>query len=185
MGVGVLDHSVHTAQEIAIRAGRLRRVERVQDRFVVLVDQHRDGPTVLSVERFEHRREPLRPRAVLRRNTRPPLHSIELRHQIRVQRARFQETAAREAQPQHGVAYRPVPLVVNGQPAEQSLVSLEQFAERVQKEALSEAPRAGKEVVGSFINEATQKRGLVDIVVPPFPDLSESLNTDGQLASGW
>ena len=85
MRVGVLDDPVDPAQEVAVRAGDIRRVERVQDGFVVFVDQHRDGPSGLPVKGFDQCREPLGAAPVFGSHTRPAFHGVELRHEIRVQ----------------------------------------------------------------------------------------------------
>ena len=55
--------------------------------------------------------------------------------------ARFLEVAAAEAQAHHGMANRPVPVAVDGEPLEQRLAALEQLLQRVQEQALPEAPR--------------------------------------------
>ena len=74
MRVAVLDGRVDAAQVVAVGAGHLRRVQRVQDRLVVLV-QHRDGAPGLSVPQMA---EPLGPREVCRRHSRLTLDGIQL-----------------------------------------------------------------------------------------------------------
>ena len=82
------------------------------------------------------------------------------------------------------MARGPVPLVVNVQSPEQLPAAPEQFAERVQEEALPEALRAGKEVVLALVEEPADVGRLVDVVVAAVTDLPEGLDADGELASG-
>ena len=143
MRVAVVDGRVDAAQVVAVGAGHLRRVQRVQDRLVVLVDQHRDGAPGLSVQRFHQMAEPLGPREVCRRHSRPTLDGIQLGHQVGVRGAGLFEVAAAEADVKDGMANRPIPMIVNVEPLEQPLVALEQLLARVQEQAL--AKRRGRD----------------------------------------
>ena len=92
--------------------------------------------------------------------------------------------AAAEAQAHNRMTNRPVPATVNGQPPEQRLVALEQLLDRVQEQALAEAPGAREDVVLALVDQPRDAGGLVDAVVVPFPDLPERLDADRQSASG-
>ena len=59
VGVAVLDDRIDAAQEIAVRAGDLRQFEGVQNRLVVLVDQHRDPLSGLLVQQLQEMSESL------------------------------------------------------------------------------------------------------------------------------
>ena len=51
--VAGLDGAVQAAQKVAVGAGRVRRLECVEDRLVVLVHQHHDPLPALLVERLD------------------------------------------------------------------------------------------------------------------------------------
>jgi len=70
------------------------------------------------------------------------LYGTQPGHRLLVQVARLLEVAAAKAQPQHRMAHRPIPLIVNGQPLKQRLVALKQFLERIEKQALAKPTRA-------------------------------------------
>ena len=142
MRVAVLDDRVKAAQKIAVGAGDLRRLQRVQNRLVVLVDQHRDGLSGLLVQSFQHSRETTGGRGVLGNDRRAAFDGGELLHEARLHVARLLEVAATEAQAQDGMAHRPIPAVVDRKPFEQRLVALEQLLARIQEQALAKAPRA-------------------------------------------
>ena len=83
--VGVLDDPIDTAQEVAVRACYIRRVERIEDGLVVFVDQDRNGPSGLAVKGLDECREPLGTGAARRSHSRPAFHGVELRHEVREQ----------------------------------------------------------------------------------------------------
>ena len=91
--IGLLDDRVEPAKVVAVGARDLRFVQRVQDRLVVLVDQHRDRPSGLFVEYFQEMPESFGSRGVLRRHIFPSFNRIQLRHQVRVEIARLLEMA--------------------------------------------------------------------------------------------
>ena len=157
---------------------------RVQHGLVVLVDQHHHALPGPTVQGFKQVREPLGADPVGGRNAALPLDRVELRHQAGRDVARLVEVPAAEAEPQHRVAHGPVPAVVDRQTGEQGLVAFEQLLQRVQEQALAEAPRARQEVVRSLIEQPAQVRGLVDVVAALLADRPEGLDADGQSASG-
>ncbi len=65
----------------------------------------------------------------------------ELFHHVRLQEALLFEVAAAKVEAHDGIANRPVPLVVDMKPFEQRLIALEQFLQRVQKQAFAKATR--------------------------------------------
>ena len=82
------------------------------------------------------------------------------------------------------MAHRPVPPLVNGQPLKQRLVALEQFLERIDKQALAKAARTRQEVVLALGDQSPDVGGLIDVVVGFFANLAKGLNADGQFALG-
>ena len=184
VGIAVLDHRVEAAQKVPVRPGDLRYGECIQDRLVVLVHQNHHPLPGLTVQCFQKTGEAFRRGGVFADHPRPALNGVQLRHQVPVQVARLLEVAVAEAEPQHGVTHRPVPASVDGQPLEQRLAALEELLQRVQEQALAEAPRAGQEVVGAFLDQPLDVGGLVDVVAALLADGAEGLDSDGQLALG-
>ena len=183
MGVAILDDRVEPAQEVAVGAGDLRRVQRVQNRLVVLVHQDDRPLPGLGARRPYQMPEAFRGRVVAGRDAELLLQDVELGHQVDVQVARFLEVAAAEAEAQHRMAHRPVPAVVDGEPFEQRLVALEQLLAGVEEQALAEAPRTREEVVSALVEQPANVGGLVHVVALVLADRSESLHAEGQLAS--
>ena len=72
-------------------------------------------------------------------------------------------SAAAEVEPHDRVAHRTVPAVVDMQPREQRLVTLEQFLQRVEEQALAEAAGTRQEVVTAFAEQACDVRRLVHV----------------------
>ena len=184
MGVAILDDRVDAAHEIAVGPRHVGHFQRVQDRLVVLVHQHRDRLPGRAVQRFQELTETSGNRGVVRREAGAALDGGQLLRQPRLHLPRFAEVAAAEAQMHHRVANGPVPPVVDVEPSEQRLVPLEQFLQRVQEQALAEAPRAGEKVVRPLREQCVHMGGLVHVVAVPLPERAERLNADGQSASG-
>ena len=182
-GVAVLDDRVEAAEEVAVGPGHLRRVQCVENRLVVLVHQDRDRPTSALVQRPYQVSETGRRGVMVNDDLRFLFQDLQLVHYFLVQVARFPEVATAEAEAQHGMAHRPVPPVVDGEPLEQRLVALEQLLARVQEQALAEAPRARQEIVLALVEQPPDIGGLVDVVAVALPDLAEGLDADGQFAS--
>ncbi len=88
-----------------------------------------------------------------------------------------------EAEPDHRMPDRPVPVSVYVQAPEQFLAALEQFPQGIDQKALAEPARTGQEIEIPRVYEPPDERGLVDIVAVPFPDSPEGLYTDGELAT--
>ena len=160
-----------------------RRVQRVENRLVVLVHQDRDRPTSALVQRPYQVSETGRRGVMVSDDLRFLFQDLQLVHYFLVQVARFPEVATAEAEAQHGMPHRPVPPVVYGEPLEQRLVALEQLLAGIEEQALAEAPRARQEVVLSLVEQLPNVSGLVHVVAVPLPDLAEGLHADGQLAS--
>ena len=183
MGVAGLDDRVQSPQIVAVGTGHLRDFQGVQNRFVVLVDQHHRPLPGALVQPFQQRREPPGHGPVVGAEARAPLGRIELLHDVGFQVARILEVAGPEVEPHHGIAHRPVPMPVDVEPFEQGLVALEQLLQRVEEQALAEAPRAGEKVVGTAVEQAPDVRRLVDVVAVVLTNLAEGLDADGQLAA--
>ena len=98
----------------------------------------------LAVQLLQEVTETSGDRGVVRREAGSALDGGQLLRQARLHLARFLGVAAAEAQSHHRMANRPVPPVVDVEPREQRLVPLEQVLQRIQKQALPEAPRAGQ-----------------------------------------
>ena len=181
VGVAGLDDRVQPLQIVPVGAGHLRDFQGVQNRFVVLVDQHhRPLPGVL-VQPFQQRRKPSGRGPVIGTETRAPLGRIELLHGVGFEMARILEVTGPEVEPHHRMAYRPVPMPVDVEPFEQGLVALEQLLQGVEEQALAEAPRAGEKVVRPAIEHAPDVRRLVDVIAVVLANLAEGLDADGEL----
>jgi len=179
VGVAVLDDRVEAAEEVTVGAGDLRRVQCVENRLVVLVDQDRDRPTSALVQRPYQVSETGRRGVMVSDDLRFLFQDLQLVHHFPVQVARFLEVATAEAEAQHGMPHRPVPPVVDGEFLEQRLVALEQLLAGVEEQALAEAPRARQEVVLGLVEQPTDIGGLVHVVAVLLPDLAEGLHADG------
>ena len=143
VGVGRLDGRIQPVQEIAVGAGDVRRTQGVQNRFVVLVHQHRDTLSGALVQHLQQAPETGVRGVVGGRDVRSALDGVELRHHVLAQSVGIAETTAPEVEPHHGTAHGPVPVRVDGEALEQGFVALEQLVQRVQEQALAETPRAG------------------------------------------
>ena len=182
--VARLDCGIQAPQIVAIGPGHLRCLERVQDRLVVLVDQHHYRVPGLPLQRADQMTKADRRSVVARLDTRRLRGIVQLRRHVLVKPARFLVAPGAEVEPQDGMARGPVPVVVNLEPLEQRLVALEQLLDRVQEQALAEAPRARQEIVLPFTDQPPEIGGLVDVVALCFPNLAEGLHADRQPASG-
>ena len=180
--VAVLDRRVQPAQMVSVGAGDLRRIQGVEDRFVVLVHQHGDTPARALVQRLQQVPETGVRGVVAGRDSRPALDGVELRHHVLAQAFGIAETTAAEAQPYYGMTHGPVPVLVDGKALEQGLVAFEQLVQGVEEQTLAEAPRAGKEVVLPILHHPPRPGRLVDVVVALLADFAERLYPDGQLA---
>ena len=174
-----------TANAATLRSLRIRLRRRIQDGPVVLVHQHRHPLPGALVQRLDQVGEAFRPGGVRWcADARAPLHPVQLRRQVRVEMAGLGEVPSAEVEPHDGMAYRPVPAVVDGETPEQRLVALEQLLEGVHEQALAETTRAGQEVMGALVHQAPCVGGLVHVVPALLADRAEGLDTDGQLALG-
>ena len=183
--VRVLDHPVQPAQKVAVGARHVRRVhQRVQDRLVVLVDQHGHPLPGMRMHRSEQMCEPLRRGGVTGGHARLFRRALQLRHHARLQMRGLREAAAAEAQSHHRMALRPLVAAVDVEPREQLLAALEQLLQGVQEQALAEPPWPRQEVVRSLVEEPFDIRRLVHVVAVLLAQLAERLDADGQPASG-
>ena len=182
--VAVLDHSVQAAQEVAIGARQFPILQRVQDRLVVLVDQHHHALPGLPVQGADQVSEPLRCGLVAGSHARLDLNVIQLRRQVGVQIAVRREVAAAEAEPHHRMASRPSPALLDVQTREQLLAALEQLPQRVQEQALPEPPRTGQKVVLALVEQPLHVGRLVHVVAVQFAQFAEVLDAERQSAAG-
>ena len=185
--VTVLDDRVQPPQILPVRPRDLRILQRIQNRLVVLVNQHYH---LLSRALVQQRQQVAKAggRGVVAhldiRRARKP---VELRHRLAVKMARLGEVPAAEAQPHHRVTHRPVPVPVQRQPLEQCLLPLERRPQRVEEQTLPEPPRTREKVVRALLDQAPDERRLVNVVAPVLANPAKGLNANGQLASrhGW
>ena len=182
MRVAVLDDRVQPAQEVAVGARHVGRVQHVEDRLVVLVDQHHDPPAGAFVQRLQQMPETGRRGLAAGGNPKRPLQVAQPRRRLPRELAGFAEVTAAEAEADDGMADRPVPPVVNLKASEQGFGPLEQLLDGVEQQALAEPPRARQEVVLAPVDQSSDIGGLVDVVVALFADLAERLDADRQLA---
>ena len=179
--VAGLDGAVQAAQKVAVGAGCVRRLERVEDRLVVLVHQHHDPLSALLVERLDQSCQSAGKRCVGAGESGPPFGGRHLIRDLRRQGVRSGEVAAAEVEPQHRMTHRPVPVVMDGQTFEQRPVAFEELLQRIHQQALPEAPGARQEKVLARVDEPPQPGGLVHVVVAARPNLAEGLDPDRQL----
>ena len=67
-------------------------------------------------------------------------------------------------------------------PLEQLPAALEQLLQRVEEQALAEAPRARQEVMRAFLDQLQGVAGLVHVVAVALPEIAETLDADRQQA---
>ena len=115
----VLDHTVESPQVVAVRPRQFRVFERVQDRLVILVDEHNHLLAGLLAKTAEQNLQTIRPVHVLRCriDAGVAFDDRELGSDIARQIAGFVVLGA-EAQPQYREFVLPVPAVVDIQTAE-------------------------------------------------------------------
>ena len=169
--------AVEAAQVVAVGARHLGNLQRVQDRLVVLVDQHHDRLPGLAVQHLQQRAEASRGADLAGGNAHFVFDTLQLESHVLVQTGGLLEAAGGEVEAHHRMALRPVVCGVEVEPCEQFLAALEHFLEGVQEQALAEAARPRQEVVRAFVEQALEGR-LVDVVTVPFPQLAERLQAD-------
>ena len=182
MRISVLDDRVEAAEVIAVGAGDLRRLQRIQNRLVVLVDQHRNALTGSLVQRLDQVAEAGRRGVGAIGDRRVIFHRLQPIHHLRPQVARPLEVASAKAQTQDGMANRPVPAVMDGKPVEQCLTALEQLLRGIEEQALAEPARARQEEVLALVQQPPDKGRLVHVVAIILADLAERLDADGEPA---
>ena len=162
--VARLDHAVQSEQVVAIGKRRVRFRKRVQDRLVVLVHKHHGAPARFPVQGFQQVCKASRRGQVLGRHAQAPFGGGELLHHVRFEHSPLRETAAAEVEPHYGVAFRPVPAIVDMEPGELRLVALEQLLDGVQEQALTEPAGTRQEVVLAAVDQSRDVIGLVHVV---------------------
>ena len=103
-----------------------------------------------------------------------------MRHHVLWQRRWLLEGAAAEAQSHHRVTLRPVVPVVDVQPGEQRLAAREELLQRVQEQALAEAPRPRQKVVRTLVDQSFEVGRFVHVVAVLLPQRAEGLDADWQ-----
>ena len=184
MGVAGLDGRVEAAQVVPVGPGHVGLIQGVQDRLVVFVNQHDNGPASLPVQRPDQVAEASRRGVVTGADTGCFLLVFQLCHHILVQIPRLAGAPSAKVEPHDGIPYGPVPVLVDVQPLEQGFVALEELLAGVEEQALAEAPRPGEEVMLAPVNQPANVHGLVDVVAVLLADLAEGLNAYGEPASG-
>ena len=184
MGVAGLDHRVQALQVVPVGPRDARLLQGVQNRLVVLVDQHCDLLPGLLMQSLGQVGEALRPGVVDRVDSGASLSAAELRHQARFHVARYLEVAAAEVEPHDRMPHRPVPTIKGRQPLEKLAAALEKFLQRVEEQALAEAPWAREEVMLALLRHAQRVGGLVHVVAATRADITEGLEPDRQEAPG-
>ena len=180
-----LDHRIQVAQPVAHLSRHLRPGQVVQDRLVVLIDQHHHPLPVKQSRLFDQRAETAGNRA---------LHEFADTQALRVVGEQIVDSLIErrptlhhpfgKADPDHRIAHRPIPATVAMQPAKQRLVAREQFPQRIDEQALAEPTRARQEVVLALGDQTQRKTGLVDVIAVVLADLAKGLDADGQLLAG-
>ena len=181
--VVALQDRVESAERTAHGLRRLQIANFVQDRLVVLVDQHDDRPT-LVVKPGDHPLEGA-PRLVgIASGQRYPVPVApvgKLRHEVLLEARDVPHVHRAHVEPQHGCGalglLRHPPL--GGQALEQLDLPPEHRIERRERQRLAEPPRAGQEVTVR-VYKFHQPRRLVHIKMPPLPQHLEALDAYGQ-----
>ena len=119
VGVTRLDHAIQAAQVVAVGARHLRHLQRIQDRLVILVHQHRDRLPRLPVQFLQQTAQAARCADPAGRNAHLVLDTLQLEHHVLVQIRGLLEAAAGEVQPHHRMADGPIPGVVDVQSGQQ------------------------------------------------------------------
>ena len=182
VSIAELERAVKPAQEVAICAGNILRMQRIKDRLVILVDEHDHSLACLLMERVDEVAHPCRRRVVVSLDARDCGEILELGDNLLAQQRRGRVTSAAEVEPEHRMAGRPVPSAVDVEAAKQVLAPLEKFLESIHQQALAEAARAGKKVMFATPDQLVQVRRLVDVVVALLAYLAEGLDANRQLA---
>ena len=178
--IAELEVGVQPAQGVAVVFGKVRRVERIQDRLVVLVHEHHHPLPAALVQGPEQVSETPRRGVVAALDRNRPFDGVQLLHQVRAQAARFPEALPTEVQPYHRMAHRPVPVLVDGKSLEELLAAFEQLLQGIQEQALAEPARARQKVVLAVVDQPQGVGCLVDVVAALLADLAEGLDADGQ-----
>lgn len=180
MRVGVLEHAVEVLEPVTQLPGGFRFEKVVEDRLVVLIDQHHHPLTTVPMRLLDQLAKTACDGAVLQRDAQRLGFGPQQFGDMQIKRFTAVQHAIGEAQTNHRMLHLPVPLVVDIEPLEQRLAALEQAAQGVEQQALAEAPRPGEEVVAALFHQPMEHWRLVDIVVATLAQLVEGLNTDGQ-----
>ena len=109
--VARLDCGIQAPQIVAVGPGHLRGLERIQDRLVVLVDQHHYRVPGLPLQRADQMTKADRRSVVARLDTRRLRGIVQLRRHVLVKPARFLVAPGAEVEPQDGMAVRLSPLL--------------------------------------------------------------------------
>ena len=182
MGVAILDRRVQSAQFIPVAACDFGHLKGIQDRIVVLVDQHYNPLSDLGVQSADEVVEALRAGLVTQLHSGAPANAVQLRSQVDMQVARALEVPLAEAKAHDGMTDGPVPALVGAQSLEECPIALEQLLQRVQEEALAEASRPRQKVMRPLLDKPQGKSGLVDITAAVLAELAERLDPYGQPA---
>ena len=182
--VVALQDRVESAERTAHGLRRLQIANFVQDRLVVLVDQHDDRPT-LVVKPGDHPLEGA-PRLVgIASGQRYPVPAApvgKLRHEVLLEACDVPHIHRAHVEPQHGRwalgLLRHPPL--GGQALEQLDLPPEHRIERRERQRLAEPPRAGQEVPSSARDDFLKPMGLVNIEQPIPAQHLEALDAYGQ-----
>jgi hypothetical protein len=182
MGILPLDRRVEVLQALAQRGGLVDIGDVVEDRLVVFVDQHDHALAGRLVGADDQLGEAAGDALVASQQHAEALDSPPGARGSRMSSAsRLVEHAACEVEPDDRVAARPVPMLMDMQPAKQRLAALEQLFQGIQEQALAEAARARQEEIGAAFGQARGMRGLVDVDIALLDDLAEGLDADGEL----
>ena len=84
-------------------------------------------------------------------------------------------------EPDDRMTPRPVPPIMDIQPPKQRFAAVVQLVERIEEQALAEAPRTRQEVILAGARHRPGVRGLIDIDIALLDDLAEGLDTDREL----
>ena len=184
--VGILEHAIEVLQPLAQLVGALGLQQVVEDRLVILVDQHHDAFAMSGVGVANQRRKlPGNVGLAIQRYPQALTLPEQLITDANIQRLAVLQHAIAKAQPDHRMAALPLPLVVDIKPMEKRLAPLEEAGQGIQQQALAEAPRAREKVITALLYQPMQQGCLVDVIAPFLAKFLEGLDTDGQfLASG-
>jgi len=178
MVLGILKDAVQIAQAVSICPGPLRVLQYIKNRPVVFVDQYHRLSACFTMQLIQDMTESLGSGCYGRgMQVKCLFDPVQLTQYIIFQVLRRTDVSA-EAQADHRMPDRPVPVRVDVESPEQRLVALEQLLQGTDQQTLAKAAGAGEKVEPSLPDHLPDQGRLVDIVAALAPEIGERLIAD-------